>query len=292
MSVLLNLSTTKVHDELDFLALQRLYGPIALEEKLEGEIITSPYHLYSVETLRTNHRLRVTDGIPTDVFVFAKGESPKRHVTKVGGLPYWPADQPWPSTSDGLPMRFMAQICFLDSKDLLPELPGDVLLILTEDEESWAYDDLASMHFFWQRVQGEALVSVETFPSFEHEFVHCDCYGVIHRSADYPDAQKAARSLKVRQNYNLALLSGTKIGGVPDHLHRSNSTQRSVFLGQLGSIQPAPFVAYPWVNREQPYDIGSGENSIYSNQQTIGDMGSLYLFLNENGSVECSSECY
>ncbi|MFO0978387.1 MAG: DUF1963 domain-containing protein [Planctomycetaceae bacterium] len=284
-------SSTKIHDELDIVAVQRIYEQAGLQKELEGQIISSPYDLYAVETLRDRHRLRTPAGIATDAFVFAEGESPKRHVTKVGGLPYWPADQLWPTTSDGSAMRFMAQFNFADSFDLLPQLPGDILLILTEDEDSWCDGDLSTMHFMWQTLKDQDLISLQEFPSFDHEYQHFDCYGVIHRTADYPESAETAERLEVRKNYNLAVLACTKIGGVPDQL-RSNQKSPGIFLAQLGSIQPAPFVPYPWVNREAPYDLRSKENGIYAHQQTIGDMGSLYLFMNDDGSVKCMTECY
>jgi hypothetical protein len=287
----LSSSSTKIHDELDIVALQRIYEQACLQEELEGEIISSPYDLYAVETLRDRHRLRASNGIATDAFVFAEGESPKRHVTKVGGLPYWPADQPWPTTNDGSAMRFMAQFNFADSLDLFPQLPGDILLIVTEDEDSWCFGDLSTMHVVWQTVKDQKLITRQEFPSLEYEYEHFDCYGVIYRTADYPESAETAERLKVGGNYNLAVLACTKIGGVPDQLIR-NQTLPGIFLAQLGSIQPASLVPYPWVNREAPYDLGYEENGIYAHQQTIGDMGSLYLFLNDDGSVKCTTECY
>src|SRR5437763_6988865 len=55
--------------------------------------------------------------LPTDVFVLAKGEPKRRDVTKVGGLPYRPADLKWPERPDQVPFTFLAQFHFGKSRD-------------------------------------------------------------------------------------------------------------------------------------------------------------------------------
>ena len=76
----------------------------------------------------------------------AEGEPTDRHVTKIGGLPYRPAKMPWPTGQDGTPMSFLAQINFANSKDLVGELPGDVLLVFTPDSDGF----IESLSFEWQ----------------------------------------------------------------------------------------------------------------------------------------------
>jgi hypothetical protein len=67
---------------------------------------------------------------PTDIIVYDSIEEPSdRSMSKVGGVPYWPADRPWPTDWRGKPLRFMAQINFTDSRDIIGELPGDVLVL-------------------------------------------------------------------------------------------------------------------------------------------------------------------
>jgi uncharacterized protein YwqG len=283
--------STKVHDELDFAAVRRIYEAADLPKELAGHIVASPFHLYSVEALRDKHELRRPTGSPVDVFVFGEGEPTKRHVTKIGGLPYWPAEKPWPTNADGSPFWFLAQLNFADSLDLLPRLPGDLLVILTEDEESWLWDDQETVHFEWQTVKNEQLITSQQFPAFEHEYEYVDCYGVIHRTEDYPESAEVANELDVGESYNLAVLNATKIGGAPNFIQGDQGIP-GIFLAQLASIQPAPRVSFPWVNREEPYDLGFDKNGIYGNQQMIGDMGSLYLFLQEDGSIRCTTQCY
>jgi hypothetical protein len=279
----------KTHDELDLAAVKKVYK--SNSKDLRGEIVASPFHLYSVEALRDRYELRKPKAVPADVFVFAEGEPADRSVTKVGGLPYWPADKPWPTNADGSPYWFMAQFNFADSGDLFPELPGDLLSILTEDEDAWIWDDQKSVHFLWQTVKPQKLIAKSRFPKFKHTYAHFNCYGVIHRTADYPKAAAKAKKLEVRESYNLAVLNATKIGGVPGVIEGPIDLP-GTFLAQLASIQPASKVPYPWVNRKQAYDLSSGKNGIYGNEQMIGDMGSLYLYLQKNGRVRCTTQCY
>ncbi len=127
----------KTHEVLDYQEVRKVFQPIKRPEELTWEDISSPFDLYSVETLRDHFGLRYAGGIPTDVFVFGKGEPPKPEITKIGGLPYWPSSKPWPTTHDGKPIHFLAQFNFADSKDVTGELPGQLLLVFVEDEEEF-----------------------------------------------------------------------------------------------------------------------------------------------------------
>src|SRR5690606_20327664 len=102
--------------------------------------ITSPYHLYAVESLRTKFNLRTCRKVETDVFVFGRGEPARRDCTKVGGVPYWPSSRSWPVDSNGTQYHFLAQINFSDSLDLVGPVPADMLLILAEAGDAWSYD--------------------------------------------------------------------------------------------------------------------------------------------------------
>ena len=79
-------------------------GPIDFSRRydtpdLRRHSLTSPIHLVALEDLRSQlaESGLLGQGIPADVFAFALGEPAERHVTKVGGLPYRPAGEPWPT---------------------------------------------------------------------------------------------------------------------------------------------------------------------------------------------------
>ena len=42
-------------------------------------------------------------------FVWGLGEPPRRECTKIGGLPYWPSQRPWPQSQGGYPATFLAR---------------------------------------------------------------------------------------------------------------------------------------------------------------------------------------
>lgn len=62
-------------------------------------------------------------------FVFGGGEETNdRETTRIGGLPFWPADLAWPLTQDGVPKQFIGQFDFRNIAWPEP-LPGDVLTV-------------------------------------------------------------------------------------------------------------------------------------------------------------------
>jgi hypothetical protein len=69
-----------------------------------GAGIVGPLDVCRLEHLRGQLRAEFDFGppIPTDVFVFARGEPNDRGVTKVGGLPYRPSELGWPRTTSVL----------------------------------------------------------------------------------------------------------------------------------------------------------------------------------------------
>ena len=283
----------KVHDELDWRAVQKLYS-VGKQKPHTGEIIASPYHLFAVETLRSRFRLRYSPGIPTDVFVFAEGEPTRRQVTKIGGLPYWPASRPWPMTRKGLPYLFLAQFCFADSRDLFKRLPGDVLLIFIpsqEEEEDFFGSVCGAVHFEWMQCGESSLIDESQIPNRESAYPLQRLYGVIRRTADYPKSEKRASQLDVGGDYRLSVLEATKIGGMARFIQAVPRKKRRL-LCQLCSLQPAPDVPYPWVNRKKRMKVDFDADGIYSNDFSIGDMGSLYIFLHRDGSLSTEGQCY
>jgi hypothetical protein len=68
-------------------------------------------------------------------------------VNEIGGLPYRPANQPWPKTEDGREMTMLAQFNFTDSTDIVVKQAGDLLLIFADAE-----GPLEDFHFEWQNL--------------------------------------------------------------------------------------------------------------------------------------------
>lgn len=282
--------TTKNHLELDLDAAAKLFADTVTKEELSGEFVTSAWDVYAVETLRECHTLRAGSSVPTDIFVFGKGEPDNPSCTKVGGRPFWPRGRDWPTTADGSPCFFLAQFNFSDSLDIVGNnLPGDLLLLLTDSEEDWQFEE-KELSFEWisASITPDSDLSVRSTVGPAGPF-----FGVVHRSADYPEASEAASVLKISQSYNLPVFSGTKIGGVPQFIQGGRRADGS-FLCQLGSIQAAPGVPYPWVNRTEHLDLQFNENGIHGNNNcaVFGDMGAIYIFIDKAGKVSRSFDCY
>jgi Domain of unknown function (DUF1963) len=280
--------SNKHQPEFDLAEARRIYSVGGWDKKIGGEDITSPHHLFSVETLRDRLDLRLGNAIPTDVFVFGKGEPPRPDCTHIGGNPFWPSSRNWPTDGQGKPFRFFAQINFADSKDLVGDLPGDLLLLFVGERSDWYWEPM-DVHFEWVSLGSQvrtnfdrSLIATTSGPFF----------GAIFRTADYPDAIRLAREPDEGQYYGLPILYGTKIGGVP-RFNRSGRDVPGQFLCQIGSIQAQPKAPFPWVNRPEPLDLWSEHNSIHTkgNDMCFGDMEYIYIYREGDGRVRSGFDC-
>jgi Domain of unknown function (DUF1963) len=255
-----------------------------------GEIITSPFHLAVVEQLRVEALAgRDFQTAPTDVFVFGKGEAASRGTTKVGGLPFLPATSKWPVGPSGKPMDFVGQFCFCDSMDMLPELPAQVLLIFADGVlgDEWT-DEEDGLHFEWVQIGERNLVSLNQIP--EQRWKILPCYGVRHRSVDYVGVTDELDDYK--QPWCIDIFEGTKIGGTPRFIQGEEDVGGQ-FLCALGSIQPEPEKPFPFVKVGEPFDYWAPKNKDERDRFLMwGDVGSLYLFLQSDGSIRWTIQCY
>lgn len=256
----------------------------------EADSISGPYDIAVLEQLREASYAHLTgiERVPTDVFIWSRGEAEQRAVTKIGGLPYRLRARPWPVAPSGAAMTFVAQICFTDSHDLVPALPGDVLLIFTEaknwgDEENPLYDfmgedeDDSFLLFEWVSLTTLPLAKPEDIP--ETGFHIMPCYGSIHRSWDYPSVDGFAYPDVAE--YIPAVLGATKIGGVcPAQEQQYQSTQG--YLCSLISLANSISLPFPFLNVAEPI---SWEQWQQSHPLRIGDVGLINLFLNPDGSI-------
>jgi hypothetical protein len=268
-----------------------------------AQSITSPADLLFVEQARRRiaRECDLGNPVPADLFVFALGEPEHRHATKVGGLPYRPRGLPWPKSNrrddqlmvrgqwvDGpVPMTFLAQFCFLGSRDIVPDLPGDVMLVFAEDQ---CFSSSDSFHIEWYPAGLTDLIAVEEVPQPSWDFVRC--YGYRHRTADYPELlDKLAQD----DTYiNMAITPAMKIGGLPRFVQNEFESWEHPeqwpgrFLCQLFAICPSFRLSWPWINREQSVD----SHDLADNQElSLVDGGVIAFFLDEVGEVHCSFQC-
>ncbi|MBE9102546.1 DUF1963 domain-containing protein [Vacuolonema iberomarrocanum] len=252
--------------------------PYVNEIAIDWEIV-SPFHLVMNEHWKHQQSIhRQGPSVPIDIFVWGYGEPDKREVTKMGGLPYFPAARPWPQSDSNKPLEFFAQICFKDSLDICGPLPGDILVIFMNPErfEDEIFEEgCTAFHFEWVSIGDFPLVSYHETPGFDPLFL--PCYGVIHRTNEFLDEPMA----------------GTKIGGNSSWIQYEVSLPGR-FLFQMNSITPELSLPYPFVNTPFinffPYPEPKGKTSREANSpweyighpMYWGDLGQIYFFLDDN----------
>lgn len=272
-----------------------------------GFKITGPCDLAHIEQIRTRAS-EVSDlgsTVPTDVFVFGHGEAGRRDVTKVGGLPYRPRQKPWPTREEGGPMTFLAQYRFTESRDIVGDLPGDILLLFAADERGLFWGHQSQLLFEWYPLGLTDLATKGELMQTDWEFV--TCYGARHRTLDYvekigPRVLKTVIPEKVLDTFPIEFASlevsrlvGMKIGGLPmlfyspeerPDLHQLPGR----FLCSLATTGPMPEQKYPWINRARPYTFGEGGSPQLHLE--ICDGFVLYVSIAESDKLHWAIQCY
>jgi hypothetical protein len=226
------------------------------------------------------------DRVLTDVIVWATGEPPRREVTKIGGLPYRPASEEWPQSPEGKPLTFVGQVCFADSRDIVGQTPGDVLLIFADAQRLWGYgeDQTTALRFEWYDLGLTDLVKPGAVP--ETDWPLALYYGCLHRTYDYPGTENLFR--RYGAWWCIGVIEGTKMGGVPRWIHGEEDLPGR-FLCTLGSISYRSDQPYPFLNEPEPrpWKIGGDDADLMWD-----DMGCLYLFLDEDGDINWVEQGY
>jgi hypothetical protein len=285
-----------MHVRLDLAYWESVFQLDRLIEELGRQLrvydITGPYEIAVIEQQRVRSYAQRGDlqREPTDIFVWNRGEPENRAVTKISGLPYRAAGKPWPTSPFGMPLNFVAQINFADSRDLVPALPGDLFLIFIEGKE-WRYKDEVHYNFSWgdgderdstvvlewATLGNAPLVSAEEVPETPWRIL--PCYGAIHRSFDYPDAAEYTYPFVARQLP--AVFGATKIGGVCPWLNYEDDVP-GTYLCSLSSIQPEVGKPFPYLNVPEPITYNEQRQS---HALMLGDVGFLNFYMNSYGDV-------
>jgi hypothetical protein len=260
-----------------------------IEKDVPFAAIDGPQGIAVIEQIRAGFDVKTLGPpSPTDLFIWALGEPANRAATKIGGVPYRPAAQPWPKRKDGSPMPLLAQICFADSLDIAHTpggllskpgpLPGDVLLIFAPGDYlvDWDDDDQDSIAFEWQPLGLTDLVRLEDVPPSKLT----PAYAQIHRTADFNRPPDNHPIYNLYSPKALALLSGTKIGGIPSW-SQDNRNLAGAHLCTIGSLNPHG-EHYPLLNIPKNPE---GEDYVDSNLLMLADVGQLYLFIDKRGKI-------
>lgn len=295
-----------VHERLEIDRWKHLFSvPQMLQAgaKPKACIISGPYDIAVLEQLREEaYAADVgTAQVATDVFVWYRGEPTDRAATKIGGLPYRPSGKVWPLALSGVPLTFVAQICFADSLDITPELPGDVLLVFAEGKEwsykgevhydfEWGNEDEhdSALHFEWAMLGDTALVTADEIPSTGWQIM--PCYAAIHRTWDYPTADGFAYPAVA--DHIPTVNEATKNGGICpwlDDVESSGTAPPGKYLCSLSSLHPEIYEPFPFLNVPEPI---SWEEWSQSHPLMIGDVGLMNFFLNSYGDLSWTAHSH
>lgn len=213
-------------------------------------------------------------------------------MTRMGGVPYWPADLDWPQDEAGDPMQFIAQFCFLDSHDLgLPALPGEILSVFVTTNEDGYRNVLYPEAIWCEWLSAELTYPLDPDAAPKFKMPLRSLYGVRHRTLDFDVLQPDDDVPEdLWDAWCCGILEGTKIGGLP-FWPQQPEPMEGTFLGSIGSVSIGPNNYWPFVNVERiQYDLTTGHSSSCQFLM-IGDLGLINLFLNDDGTVGVSTAC-
>jgi Domain of unknown function (DUF1963) len=199
-----------MHDRFD---LEKWIAEFPLRKRKDfpcGPTLTSPSHVAVVEQQKRRaieKGLSLGKPVPIDLCVWNWGESPTREVTKIGGLPFWPASRSWPVDKTHGPMTFIAQFWFADSTDIRSPLPGDALLIFGNDSNFYE-----GLQFEWVSRTSDPLIDPSDTPPPKWPIQ--PCFASLLRTFEYPDADRKAFGREFPLSDQARGGSGTKIGGI------------------------------------------------------------------------------
>ena len=259
-----------------------------------AEMITGPSQICNNEQLRRALTNQYDWGppVPMDVFVMSKGEPERRDVTKIAGLPYRPADAPWPSKPSGEPLAFLGQFNFTDSRDIIGETPGDVLLVFGDDVDFHN----EPKHFEWQPLGLSDLAMLDQLSPNARKIA--PCFGNRCRTANYPEAVPKFKGryplldgLEVWSPYWIPMYQATQIGRAPYFIPEEDDSLPGSPLCTISSVQPDQHARYPWVNVSEP--LNPPDKWMFGGDELmIGDAGCIYIFMDDDGTVHACESCY
>ncbi len=126
---------------------------------------------------------------PCDVHVLGVSpEAPDRLCTKLFGRPARPSNKPWPTYDDGKAFQFVGQFNFSLSRDILPELPGDMLLVFAKEVPIVNSGDVDELYFEWYSI---ADVEESMLPNCREYLVDESCFwGQPVRTYDFDNIEE------------------------------------------------------------------------------------------------------
>ncbi len=261
--------------------------------KASGTIISSPSDLCQVELVRERVAKKHDLGrrVPVDTIIWSHGAPEKPYLTKTGGVPHREKSLQWPTEKTGRPYTFVAQFCFLDSKDIVSDkLPGDIMLVFFKDSESYAGDP-GDVHIEWSSASLRQPMTQKDCP--KPGFAVPELAGELHRCNEYPDSTEIFEKEGHYESYLLSKSQSTKIGRETYVIQGDPRKKGQEFICALSSVQPKE--KWPFTNMEAlPRSISDGDEEsdgeLY--EMMFGDVGCIYFMIDTRGNVTWASDCY
>ncbi len=252
----------------------------------ERRQVSGPCDVFSYEAKRSGVGGPTEDAVLVNLFLWGVGEPAHQSHTKLGGLPYMPRAVEWPAPL-GVSARFVGQLSFVDSRELVPDLPGDVLLVFDTrwnevGDGSLGEDPENLFEACWVRLGDFDLVSADDVPE-DARWSGQTHHGV--RCLSYDDLALWDRIDE--KQWWLPEIEATKIGGYPTDLQPQLDMELPedyLFLGQLAQSYPAVHAPYPVTNRADVIPDRQHPEGWYS-RLSGGPPGVLGLYLRPDGSV-------
>lgn len=261
--------------------------------KARGSIITSPAHLCEIELVR-QHYARTKDlgpAVPVDIFLWSVEPAAKPYLTRLGGVPHRESTRPWPTSSSGKPFTFVAQFCFVDSRDIVSEkLPGEVMLIFLKNAQGIYEED--GIRVEWSSLELKVPMTAEDCPP--PEFVVPQLSGQIYRTSEYPESWDVFEQAGHYQSYLFPTSQSTKIGRETYFIQHDIRGEREELICALNSVHPSkgkwPFVGLEslpddWDQPDEPYEWGKY-------RMMFADVGCLYFVIDRQGEVSWAWDSY
>lgn len=252
-------------------------------------LVVGPFDYWSLLAMRRAHALFGDRPLGSDLFLWSCGAPPHPAMTRLGGVPYLPAARAWPRR-DGHVATFYGQLNFTDSKDLVPFVPADVLLVFkyfTSDATSW---DRALYEFVWVDVdESVAHLAADGVPADAHDD-EPSFFGVRVRTDDDATLVERVRGSRAPAAH---VIPGTKIGGCARDVQ--SIVPPSVpadwrFVGQITAVFPPTRVPFPLLAHPEPVDLDANRARYDRLTQGPGD-GVLCLYLDGADRVQIRFSC-
>jgi hypothetical protein len=225
---------------------------------------------------------------PTDIFLLATGRGDLRRGCGIGGMPYMRRGRPWPESQSGRPLPFVAQFDFADSRDIVGDLPGELLLLFGRPGSS------ESLVIRWETaLPRDQLVQIDDIP-IQPEI--SQFRGVRWRTSSYPQCDD-----REYDGGNATLADGTEITDIPNALTplgfqigahpfmplwQLSLGKDERVLCSMCTVYPIPDVPYPFVDHPDP--ISLAESRAYAVNFSEIDLRSdgfavIYVIADDSG---------